>query len=97
MATTLFYFTGTGNTLQIAKDLAAQLPDARLAAIAKADPRIGADTDAVGILFPVYGWGMPKIVGEFIDRMEYLDGKTPAKRGRYHNPFVTIKEIMEQR
>jgi ferredoxin len=97
MATALFYFTGTGNTLQIAKDLAAQLPDATLAPIAKADPRIGADTDAVGILFPVYGWGMPKIVGEFVDRMENLDGKYVFAVCNYGGTlFASLKTVQKR-
>jgi flavodoxin len=77
MVTTLFYFSGTGNTLAVAKDLGRELgdTDVTLCPIPKADPKIPDSTDAVGIIFPVYGWGMPAIVRDFVDRLENIKGR----------------------
>jgi len=75
MATVLYYFSATGNTLSIAKDLAAELGDTALVPIVKADPHQSDSIDAIGIIFPVYCWGMPKIVAEFVDKLENASGK----------------------
>ena len=80
MNTELFYFTGTGNTLAIARDLARELGGAQLVSIPAA-LKTGPMTEAerVGILFPVYMFGLPVIVAEFCRRLnagraEYLFG-----------------------
>jgi ferredoxin/flavodoxin len=75
MTIKLLYFTGTGNTLFAARELALHLGHTQVEPITKANPVIGNDADAVGIIFPVYGWGMPKIVRDFVDKMENLSGK----------------------
>lgn len=62
----IYWFSGTGNTLAVAKGLAAKLGDAELREIRSGIPAVdytGADT--VGILFPVYCWGPPNIVADF--------------------------------
>ncbi|MDO5521519.1 MAG: EFR1 family ferrodoxin [bacterium] len=61
---TIFYFTGTGNSLQIAKDLAKELGDCTIRKIPEyKGEQVKADT--VGIVFPVYNWGEPLIIKEF--------------------------------
>lgn len=71
MKTTLFYFSGTGNTLQIARDLAVELGDTELVSISKVINReIKTDSERIGIIFPVYAFGMPNIVMKFIDKLE---------------------------
>ncbi|MBU4212817.1 MAG: 4Fe-4S dicluster domain-containing protein [Verrucomicrobia bacterium] len=74
MNTILYYFSGTGNSLVIARDLAAALVNTTLIAIPRAlqEPVAGAAdaaaaVDAVGIVFPVYAWGPPRIVTDFIN------------------------------
>ena len=79
MNTILYYFSGTGNSLVVARDLAAALGNTTLISIpralqapvagaagaaAAADAAVAAD--AVGIVFPVYAWGLPRIVTDFI-------------------------------
>ncbi len=75
MRTRIFYFTGTGNSLCIAKRLAEELGNATLEPVTRADPVVDDATDAVGIFFPVYGWGMPNIVAAFVDKLENCTGK----------------------
>lgn len=75
MNTVLYYFSGTGNSLVIARDLAAALGNTTLIAIPDAlqTPAVGADDapDAVGIVFPVYAWGPPRIVADFINSRQW--------------------------
>jgi ferredoxin len=69
VSTTLYYFSGTGNSLKIAKDISKGISDCRLrhiaAAMACGDAR-PVDTEKVGIVFPVYADGLPLIVEKFL-------------------------------
>jgi ferredoxin len=71
MKTVLYYFTGTGNSLKVAKDLAVELGDTELIPLAKVikDVAIAPAADRVGIVFPVYMWGMPLIVADFVKKI----------------------------
>ncbi len=66
----VFYFTGTGNSLMIAKILGEQL-SAELIPITKAIeimPDIN-DNEIIGIIFPIYFFGLPKILINFIEKL----------------------------
>jgi ferredoxin len=69
MKTVIFYFTGTGNSLKIAKDLAGGIPDSEVRHIA-AVMADGKDAlraaGKIGIVFPVYVEGLPLIVERFV-------------------------------
>jgi ferredoxin len=70
MKTTIFYFTGTGNSLKIAKDIASQLGDTALVPVQKAiTETLDLSAERIGLVFPVYMWGMPSIVAEFAEKM----------------------------
>lgn len=75
MKTQIYYFTGTGNCLAVAQDLAAALGQADLINIAALrDEKIETGADCIGIIFPVYIFGMPIIVREFLRKL-----RTPEK------------------
>jgi Pyruvate/2-oxoacid:ferredoxin oxidoreductase delta subunit len=79
--TTIFYFTGTGNSLKVAKDIAAGLSDTKLIRISRKNlqntDRVYAGT--IGIVFPVYFSGLPHMVRQFaenirVDETSYVFG-----------------------
>jgi ferredoxin len=72
MKTVIYYFSGTGNSLTIARDIARELEDAEVVSIAslEGEKRISTDADAVGIVYPVYAFGVPLIVQRFIKRLD---------------------------
>jgi ferredoxin len=72
METTLFYFSATGNSLSLVRCIANELGDCQIVSIAKAikEETIEVKTSKVGIIFPVYAWGMPRIVTDFIEKIE---------------------------
>lgn len=71
MKTSIFYFSATGNCLKVTRDLARELGDAELINIAKVnDSQIILTADRVGIIFPVYMFGMPLIVSRFIKKLK---------------------------
>ncbi len=98
MQTVLFYFTGTGNSLKVARDLAEALGSTELIPIARSmrqgDHSIPASATRAGIICPVYVWGLPLIVQQFIeglvlDKSTYVFGV--ATYGGF--PAATLKQI----
>ena len=78
MKTDLFYCTGTGNSLWIARKLAKGLGDAQIYPMSRIPGEvIESGADAVGIIFPVHIWGLPHRVIDFVDAL----AKDPS---RYH-------------
>jgi ferredoxin/flavodoxin len=76
MTTRIYYFTGTGNSLAIAKDLANGL-DSTLINIASLDHEtsIRPAGDVIGIISPVYHGTLPLIVSRFVDKLAGLESK----------------------
>jgi len=73
MDTTLFYYTGTGNSLWVARELADRLGETELVAIAS--HRDGLETitsKTIGLVFPVHMWGVPAPVVRFVQTLCHL-------------------------
>ena len=65
----IYYFTGTGNSLQIAQDLSSNIEDSNVNKITEYNgEKIEGDT--LGIVFPVYNWGIPLIIRDFIKKLD---------------------------
>ena len=77
MSTRLYYYTGTGNSLWVARQLAGRLDgEVELVSLGADYELPGADSDRVGLVFPVHMWGLPQHVRDFAARL-------PAAPGRY--------------
>lgn len=74
--TKIFYFSATGNSLNYAKKIATELSDAELVSIPKVlkDP-IDESAPRIGLIFPVYAWGMPRIVDDFLKKLQLHKGQ----------------------
>ena len=72
MSTTIFYFSATGNSLFIAKKIAKEMGSVKLISIRDTikEERIECDSGNIGIIFPVYFFGLPIIVSEFIKKLK---------------------------
>ena len=73
MKTTLYYFTGTGNSLWAARELARHIPDTTLVPIARLiheGGEITAPEGRIGFIFPVYIGGPPLLVAEFAKKID---------------------------
>jgi ferredoxin/flavodoxin len=67
----IYFFTGTGNSLKVAKDIANILEDCELVAIHKdVDTEIPTGCERIGIVFPNYSGGPPSLVADFIRNMK---------------------------
>lgn len=97
---TIYYFTGTGNSLQIADDVAKGLGDTKLERIADYNGEL-IQGDTVGIVYPVYDWGIPLIIERFLKSSQF---KTNAYiyaitnfNGAPGKALIQCKEILEAR
>jgi Flavodoxins len=73
MKTIIYYFTGTGNSLAVAKEIAKGLENCELVPIAPLAGTAGEivpSADRVGIVCPVYDMGLPVIVAEFAGKLD---------------------------
>lgn len=72
MNSVIYYFSATGNSLKVAKDIALKLDNTKLIKISK-DNMILAEKNEymrVGIVFPVYYYGLPAMVSEFVQKLK---------------------------
>jgi Pyruvate/2-oxoacid:ferredoxin oxidoreductase delta subunit len=70
MAAVIFYFTGTGNSLKIAKTVSDKINNCKI--IPMGSNRgiiINKEYDSIGFIYPIYFWGIPKNVKDFISEM----------------------------
>jgi ferredoxin len=75
MKTQIFYFSGTGNSLRVAHDLAFALGEAEVVPISKAvREKTPVLAERLGLVFPVYMWGLPAIVDRFCRQLEAPSG-----------------------
>jgi len=100
MQTELYYFTGTGNSLWVAKKIAEQIGDSRLISIPKV---VNQETitvgETVGIVCPIYMYNLPLIVADFIKKITtpkyfflvFAGGGVPG------NGMKAVKKLCESR
>jgi len=103
MKTIIYYFTGTGNTLAVARALAGQLGDTKLIPLRRVAyyGAVTQEADAVGIAFPVYFFDMPAIVRQFV--FNILFGGNPYIFGlatcgdRPGGALFRLSELLEEK
>jgi flavodoxin len=77
--TEIYYFSGTGNSLAVARDIAGKINGELISIPSVMDKeKIDSDADVVGMVFPVYfalNGGIPMIVGRFVEKLENIGPK----------------------
>ncbi len=76
MKTVIYYFSATGNSLAAAKNIAKNITgEVELVSIAKLvdSGETAISADKVGFIFPVYAWGLPRIVTDFITSISKIE------------------------
>ena len=74
MGNIVFYFSGTGNSLKAAKSLAKGLGDCEIVSMAK-PYSVTKKYERIGFVYPIYFWGLPKKVIEFIENTNFDNNK----------------------
>ena len=75
MKTEIYYFSGTGNSLHVAKEISGRLTDSKLVPILSAlrQERIEPHAKALGIVFPLQGPTFPVAVKFFLEKIDLTD------------------------
>ncbi|MCX7615242.1 MAG: EFR1 family ferrodoxin [Clostridiales bacterium] len=73
MKTAICYFSGTGNSLFVAERLAEHIPDSKIFNIAQLvrDNSPLNEYEKIGIVFPVYFYGLPNIIKRFVSAFSF--------------------------
>jgi hypothetical protein len=84
--TIIFYFSGTGNSLWVARALARELGNTELVSMVDWDiNQHNIDSQLIGLVFPVHIWGVPKRVLEFLDQLQAMSPEyifaVPVEKG----------------
>jgi ferredoxin len=100
MGFTIYYFSATGNSLEIARKIAKELGDCKIKPIAAqvtAEP-VGGPGEAVGFIFPVFYNGLPRLVKRFAERLAINPGTycfaVANSGGTRANPLGMLEDIL---
>ncbi len=72
----IFYFSGSGNSLAVARDVGVKL-NAEITAVTSLVHQESIDTEAnvIGFVFPIYDFKPPKILENFISKINNIESK----------------------
>lgn len=72
----IFYFSGTGNSLAVARDMAETLSAQLTPVVSTMDrERVDTEADVVGLVFPIYDFKPPPVLEEFVPKLEGIGSK----------------------
>lgn len=74
MSAKIYYFSGTGNSLAVARELKKHLSDeTSICSITEFinEESVQADTDVLGFVFPVYFMDIPDVFKTFIEKLAF--------------------------
>jgi NAD-dependent dihydropyrimidine dehydrogenase PreA subunit/flavodoxin len=72
MSTQIYYFSGTGNSLHVARELQKRIPDADLIPVVNllGQDMIQTQAKTVGLVFPIYLTTLPIPIREFVKKLD---------------------------
>ncbi|WP_054696457.1 EFR1 family ferrodoxin [Syntrophomonas palmitatica] len=99
---TIFYLTGTGNSLWTARCLAQELGDTEIISMTSwNENRRPIVSKAIGLVFPVHMWGVPQRVLEFLDELPAMSPDyifaVATNAGQVSNTLVQLKNVMNSK
>lgn len=100
LRTTIFYYTGTGNSLWAARALARELGDTKLVSMTSSDIRNHIQSsEVIGLVFPVHIWGVPHRVMDFLAQLKAMSPRyifaAATNGGQVSNTLVQLKKVMQ--
>ena len=77
MSTEIYYFSGTGNSLHVAKELQQRIPDANLIPVVSllGEEVIQTQAESVGFVFPIHLTTVPIPMREFVRKLDLSSAK----------------------
>lgn len=71
MRTTIYYFSGTGNSYRVAATISDKLDNVRIVNMAQCQSEdVHPSSAVIGLVFPLYYFGLPVIVDEFLRNLQ---------------------------
>ncbi|MCM0237263.1 EFR1 family ferrodoxin [Bacteroides fragilis] len=80
----IYYFSGTGNSLKLSLDIASNFSNVKLFKIEPTTKVAQSNSQMVGFIFPVYMGGLPNIVREFLENYSFEKGIYYFSIGTYY-------------
>jgi len=103
MRTEIYYFSGTGNSLYVAKELQKLIPETNLIPIVSLLNKDVIETNAetTGFVFPIYYMAIPTPVKNFIKKLDLKSTKyifaITTRLGTPHSAFTDIDKILKKK
>ncbi len=104
MKTPLYYYSGTGNSLNIARDVSNKLENSEIIPIAKLwrHDIIIPQSEKVGLIFPIYFMGCPSIIIDFlgkleVDKVNYIFAVVTSHHGSPGAALYQINKILKKK
>lgn len=100
--TTIYYYTGTGNSQWAARALARELGDTELVSMTSSDiKKHVSSSEVVGLVFPVHIWGVPHRVMDFLLQLTKMSPQyvfaVATNGGQVSNTLMQLKkELLSQ-
>ncbi len=100
MKTLLYVFSGTGNSLYVARKTAELLGSTDIRPMNDKNSDTS-NYDTVGIIFPVYIWGVPRIVLNFVNYLKQDKGKyyfaIAVNGGQVAGTLLQLQNVLKKR
>jgi len=99
----IYYFSGTGNSLHVAKELQKRIPETDLIPIVSLLNKdvIETNGETIGFVFPIYLTAIPVPVKDFIKKLDLKSTKyifaLATRVGSPHRAFIDIEKILKKR
>jgi ferredoxin/protein involved in ribonucleotide reduction len=97
----IYYHSGTGNSLHIAKELKSRIPEIRLIPMVSLlnQDNISTNDENVGFVFPMYLGTLPRPVDKFIKKIDLKSAKyifaIETRGGAFSDSFIIIGKILQ--
>jgi NAD-dependent dihydropyrimidine dehydrogenase PreA subunit/flavodoxin len=103
MSTEIYYFSGTGNSLFVARELQKRLPDASIIPIVGllGKKMIPTQGESVGLVFPAHARTIPVAVGRFVQKLDLKNSNyvfaVATLRGAPFHGFREIERLLKKK
>lgn len=103
MSFLIYYFSATGNSLEISRRIAKELGDCIIKPMTAQVPvePVGGDSEAVGFVFPVFYNGLPRLVKRFAEKLAIYPGTycfaIANSGGTRANPLGMLEDILTEK
>ncbi len=102
MSTQIYYFSGTGNSIFVAKELQKRIADSEIISIVSmlSNDSLNIKGDKIGFVFPVHALTIPIVVKEFIKKANFEADyffAIATREGTVFRGFVEIDHLLHKK